>query len=266
MCKFLDVDIIKANLDAKLPGRKILVYKSTSSTNDVAVEYAKAGKINNGLAVFAERQSSGRGRRGNKWLGGDGKSLLFSVLLFDIALALEMVTLVSAVAVAQAIGEFSPVRCGIKWPNDIIVGTKKLGGILLESFSQNGKGNNYIIGVGINCCQSQADFDEEIAEIATSIKIESGQNCDRNFLAAKLINNLEKWLEAAKADPQQVLVRWQQMSRLLGRRVRLECDRKEFVGICTGIDPVEGLVLQLERGGVRLFNASHTTVIAYGNL
>ncbi len=261
--KPLDVDKIEAGVTAKRFGGKVLVYKCTASTNDVAAEYAKAGRANDGVVILTEQQSSGRGRRGNKWMGGTGKSLMLSTLIFDARLTKPMMTLASAVAVAKTIEKFGAVKCGIKWPNDIIVGKKKMGGILLESFSKNNSENNYILGIGINCCQKQDDFDKEIAETATSIEIESKRNCDRNVLAAKLLNNLEKWLQYAKHDAEAVLTSWKQFSRLLGKRVRLKCDRKEFVGICTGIDPVEGLILRLERGGVKLFGASHTTVLGY---
>jgi BirA family biotin operon repressor/biotin-[acetyl-CoA-carboxylase] ligase len=258
----LDVDIIKADLQRRLIGTEAVVYESTSSTNDIAWEYAK-NENNNGLAIFAEEQTAGRGRGGNKWLSGKGESILCSILLLDRKCGAELLTLAAALAVGESIIEHCGLDAKIKWPNDVVVNGKKIAGILLESRTHNDSGD-YVIGIGINCHQ-QKDFFEagELQMPATSIDIESGRSVERNLLAAALLRSIDKWAETAENSSETVVAKWQQMSNQLGHRVTVRYNRKHFTGNCIGLDPAEGLILQLEHGGVRMFDAAHTTIIKH---
>ncbi len=128
----LDPDLIRANLKTRRIGRKVLIYDRTSSTNDVAAEYAR-NSDNDGLVVFAEEQTAGRGRAGATWRGGREESLLFSIALVDCPISNELLSLTCAVSVAEAIGQIGGCQAGIKWPNDIILSGRKVAGILLES-------------------------------------------------------------------------------------------------------------------------------------
>lgn len=250
----LDPDKIKANLNTKRIGKKILIYSSTSSTNDIAAEYAK-NKKNDSLAVFAEQQTAGRGRTGAKWLSGQADSIICSILLTKVKLNAELLSLACAVAVADAIGK--PAK--IKWPNDILLNGKKVAGILLESKAKDDT-TVYIIGIGINCHQQENDFPTELKQTATSIDIESRTVCDRISLAKRLLTSIEHWLEIAEQMPEKVTERWNKLSAQLGHRVTLLYNRRKFTGTCIGIDPQKGLVLQLDTGGVRMFDAVHTTI------
>ncbi len=255
----LDVNAIRANLNTSRIGREMLVYKSTSSTNDIAAEYAKAGDKNDGLAVFAEHQTAGRGRRGNQWLSGKGKSILCSVVSFEPKIEADMITITAAVAVAETIEKGAK----IKWPNDILLDGKKASGILVEAFTRNKK-KYFIIGIGINCHQSKKDFDGELASIATSIDIENGTVCDRNRIAKRLLVNLEHFLDVAVKDPGEIVGKWRAASMLFGKRITVEHNGAQFTGNCIGVEPAEGLIIQLERGGVRMFHAVSTTIVKNG--
>ncbi len=261
--ELLDVDVIEAGLSAKLIGTKVLVYKSTASTNDIAWEYA-ANKANSGLAVFAESQSAGRGRHGNKWVSAPSQSILLSILLKNFSCPAELITLAAAVAAAQAITKVAGLdqaAARIKWPNDIMLSGKKVAGILLES-KVSSAGGDYVIGIGINCRQSKDFFDETNLQMpATSIDLESGGIIDRNLLARKLLICLDKWIATAKNAPDTIIRSWQQLSSQLGSRLTLQCDQQLFSGNCIGIDPTKGLIMQLDSGTVRMFDAAHTTVV-----
>jgi len=254
----LDPDKIKANLKTKRIGRKILVYNRTSSTNDIAAEYAK-NKKNDGLVIFAEEQTAGRGRAGTKWHSGRADSILCSIVLTDCKCNAELLSLTCAVAVADGLGKISGSEAKIKWPNDIILNSKKAAGILLESKIDN-NGNTYIIGIGINCHQRQDSFPAELQPIATSIDIESRSIADRISLAKRLLTSLDHWLEVAEKDSEKVTDQWRKLSIQLGHRVTLLFDGTKFTGNCIGIDPEKGLILQLDTGGVRMFDAGHTTI------
>ena len=253
----LDPDKIKANLKTKRIGREILVYNSTSSTNDIAAEYAK-NKNNDGLVVFAEEQTVGRGRAGAKWRSGHSDSILCSIVLIDSKCSPELLSLACAVATAEAIGKAANNEAKIKWPNDIILNGKKVAGILLES-KLNNDGGVYILGVGINCHQKQEGFPPELQPIATSIDLESQTVCDRISLAKRLLTSADHWLEVAEKNSEEIADQWRRLSIQLGHRVRLVYDGQIFTGNCIGIDPEKGLILQLDTGGVRMFPAAHTT-------
>ncbi len=285
----LDPDKIKVNLKTKRIGREILVYNSTSSTNDIAAEYAK-NKNNDGLVVFAEEQTSGRGRTGSKWQSGHGDSILCSIVLIDSKCSPELFSLACAVATAEAIGKPGSSQAEIKWPNDIILNGNKVAGILLESSPRQGTGDDvipakpvlsrlvpssvegvegagihadcrtYIIGIGINCHQKKDSFPPELQSTATSIDLERQAICDRVSLAKRLLISLDRWLEAAEKNSKDIIDRWRRLSIQLGHRVKVVCDGQTFTGNCIGLDPEKGLILQLDTGGVRMFPAAHTTI------
>ncbi len=254
----LDPDKITANLNTVRIGGEVIVYDSTSSTNDIAGEYAN-GKGNDGLVIFTEEQFSGRGRGGNQWFSGRGESVLCSVLLMGLDCGAELLSLACAVAVAEAIGKAGPCEAKIKWPNDVWLGGRKVAGILLESRTA-GKSVAHIIGVGINCHQGTESFSPELRDIATSIDMESESRCDRVLVAKRLLLSLDYWIGAAESDCVSVIDRWRELSIQLGHRVELIFDGRWFSGHCIGIDPEKGLIVKLDRGGVRMFEASHTTV------
>jgi len=256
--ELLDPDKIKANLKTKHIGRKILVYDSTSSTQTIAAEYEK-NKENDGLVIFAEEQTAGRGRAGSNWYSHRSDSVLCSIVLTKSKLNAELLSLTCAVAVAEAIGKPAKGQAQIKWPNDIIINGKKVAGILLESKADT-DGDTYIVGIGINCHQKKKSFPDELRKIATSIDIESNTTIDRISLAKRLLISIDYWLEVSAKKSQKVIDQWRNLSILLGNRVRLVYDGREFSGNCIGIDPENGLILQLDTGGIRMFDAAHTTI------
>jgi BirA family transcriptional regulator, biotin operon repressor / biotin---[acetyl-CoA-carboxylase] ligase len=173
-----------------------------------------------------------------------------------------MLTLTAAVAACEAIGRCGSKQAKIKWPNDILLGEKKLAGILLES--KHSKGHfNYVIGIGINCHQKKESFPADLHDVATSIDIESKTICDRISLAKRLLVSLDEWLGEMAKDSKAVLDRWYELSAQLGHRVTLRYNRRSFTGRVLGIDPKEGLIVQLESGGVRMFPAVHTSMVRH---
>ncbi len=292
----LDPDRIGANLETRRIGRKILVYERTASTNDVAVEYAR-NPDNDGLVVFAEEQTAGRGRTGAPWLSRHGDSLLFSVLRRDCDLANELLSLTCAVAVAEALGAVGRESARIKWPNDILLAGRKVAGILVESKrvsrisnlrsrpSGNLRGSprdtstvcpernreeqrdtryeqrdTVVIGIGINCHQTAESFPPDLRDTATSLDLVAGTRCDRTILARRVLAFLDHWLLQAARSETQVIETWKGLSTQLAQRLTLTYQGRTFTGHCLGVDPVQGLILQLDRGGVRMFDAPHTTL------
>jgi len=253
--ELLDVDKIQSNLKTKRIGQKVLVFNSTSSTNDLAKRYA-VDKNCNGLAIFAEEQNAGRGRTGNKWFSQRSQSILCSIILSEHNINPELLSLTCAVATADAIGK----KAKIKWPNDILINGKKVSGILLESIVTNNT-YTYIIGIGINCHQNETSFPQEIRHMATSIDIESKTTCDRIGLAKRLLISIDNWLEIAESNNEKIIEYWTKLSIQLGHRVNLSYNKKVYSGNCVGIDPEKGLIVRLDSGGIGMFDAAHTSII-----
>jgi len=263
----LDPDAIQANLQTRRIGGKVLVYDRTASTNDIAAEYAR-NPDHDGLVVFAEEQTAGRGRSGAAWHSRHGDSLLFSVVLIDCKVKSELLPLTAAVAIADAIGQVGGRQARIKWPNDILLDgpndilldARKVGGILVES-RRTGKHTAHIVGIGINCHQTAEAFPPDLRETATSLDLTGGTRCHRIPLARRVLTSLDHWLAIAERDSKRVTDAWSRLSTQLHHRVTLSCNGKRFTGHCIGVDPEKGLILQLDRGGVRIFHAAHTHIV-----
>jgi BirA family biotin operon repressor/biotin-[acetyl-CoA-carboxylase] ligase len=251
---YIDPDKISRNLNTKTIGKKIVVFESTSSTNDIAGEYAK-GADNDGLVVFAESQTAGRGRSGNKWLAGKGDSILCSILLTSVKISGELLSLAAAVAAAEAIGR----KAKIKWPNDIILNGKKVAGILLETKKLKSH-TAFILGIGINCNQKVSDFPHQLQQTATSIDIETAATTDRITLAKRLLICLEHRLAIAEKNGEKIIEKWNRLSTQLHHRITVVFNSRKFSGTCIGVDPEKGIIVQLDTGAVRMFAAAHSSI------
>lgn len=251
---------ILKDLHTKHVGRTILILESVSSTNDAAWE--SAGRSDSdGLCVFAEIQTAGRGRRGRTWYSGKGESLLFSILLQQCPLQADILTLASAVAVAESLARQFPLNIQIKWPNDVLIENKKICGILTE-FRRVNSQPCFVIGIGINIHQRHAFFDSLSLDVpATSLSIETNTAGDRNALAASMLNSLDHWLSICRYAPQQVADIWKHYNRQIGSQIRILENQQEFRGTCLDIDPAKGLLVQLNRGPIRFFHAANCMVI-----
>lgn len=267
----LELDRIIAGLDTGRVGRRVEVHETVSSTNELAWELA-GERDGDGLAVFAEYQSAGRGRLGRCWDSPRGASVLMSLVLDDPAnnLCGNTLSLLTAVAVVDAVDTAAGVAAEIKWPNDLIVNGRKLGGVLIESrpgrsFADDASrevGTRYVVGVGINCLQHRNHFPEALKGSATSLDLESSHPVKRTEVARRLLVELDRWLAAPHDwDSQTLHDAWVRRALPLGRRIRLRQEGKEFSGHVLDIDPAAGLVVQLDRGGRRLFDAASTSVV-----
>jgi BirA family biotin operon repressor/biotin-[acetyl-CoA-carboxylase] ligase len=132
--------------------------------------------------------------------------------------------------------------------------------MLLES-KTSATGTCYILGIGINCHHSKDAFPGELQKTSTSIDIETGTICDRLSLARRLLTSIDHWLDMAEKNAERVIDQWRKLSLQLGHRVTLLFDGRKFTGNCIGIDPEKGLIIQLDHGGVRMFDAAHTTIV-----
>ena len=258
----LDIAGIRAGLACRRVGRKIELVDSVASSNDVAWQRVEAG-CEDGLVILAEHQRSGRGRFGRVWESPRGASVLCSVVIVDESAVLKggLPGLICAVAACDAIRSAAAVPAEIRWPNDLVVNGRKVGGVLVESRPRNGGGRVFVAGMGINCLQQAAHFGPELRERATSLELESPGPIDRTGVARSLVQALDAWLaEAGPGLSERVRAAWLARAGGLGLAIRLRQGGREYSGVVLDLDPTLALVVQLDQGGRMLFEADSTTV------
>ena len=186
-------DKLRTDLGPVTIGREIVVLKETASTNDVVREMADRDAAE-GLVVFAEHQTAGRGQRGNRWESAAHKGLWFSILLRPNLGVKESsrVTLWAARTIASTIESVYFVPAVVKPPNDVCVNGRKLAGVLLEMRARPRAAHVAILGIGLNVNQAASDFSKDVRERAISLAMIKGARQDRPSLAVALLRNLDR--------------------------------------------------------------------------
>jgi BirA family biotin operon repressor/biotin-[acetyl-CoA-carboxylase] ligase len=189
----LTAEKIRADLGEVMIGREIVVLEETTSTNDAILQIATR-ETNEGLVVFAEHQTAGRGQRGNRWESAAHKGLWFSTLLrpkIDIGESARL-TAWAAQTVAETIGNEFSLTATIKTPNDVYVDGRKIAGVLVEMRAQKNARHFAIAGIGINVNQALEDFSPELRPRAGSLALLLDRPLDRHALAVALLRNLDR--------------------------------------------------------------------------
>lgn len=244
---------IREGLSTQIIGRKVFYCDSVSSTNDLARELARKG-AGEGSLVVAEEQTGGKGRLGRGWYSPKYKGIWFSLLLYPPVNPSEasQVTMMAAVALASAIRDETGIVAGIKWPNDLLVGGKKICGILTEMSAEMERINHLVLGAGINANQDQTDFPEEVRSTATSLKVEAGRTVSRVRLLQASLAEFERWYRIWLAQGfSPVLARWKEMSISLNCPVRIHTLNKSWDGWAEDVDEDGALLLRLPDGGLQ---------------
>ncbi len=254
---------ISFRLETEVIGRRIITLGEIASTMDVARGLAAHGG-EEGLVVFAEFQGAGRGRLGRRWFSLPHKDLLFSVILRPAAppsAGDHLLTITAAVAVAQCIREAEGLQGLIRWPNDVIIKEKKVAGMIVEGASSD-YGNFYILGVGINVNTPEQETPERLKDTSTTLRVEKGAALDRTLLARKMLKYLDHWYLISQANEVEKIGRaWRDLSSILGKRVRLLEEGKEFAGRVLDLSPEMGIMLELDSGAQRLFQSQRVTLL-----
>src|SRR5258707_4368229 len=189
----LVVEELQTDLATGVIGREIIVLEQTGSTNDAILQIANANS-KEGLVVFAEHQTAGRGQRGNRWESAAGKGLWVSILLrpkIDLASSLKLTGL-SAVAVSGAIQNEFSLTPTIKPPNDVQIDGRKIAGVLVEMRAQEKAAHLAIAGIGANVNQSPEDFPKELQSRAISLAIELGNETDHQGFTVAPARKLDR--------------------------------------------------------------------------
>ncbi len=232
----------------------IFCYQSVVSTNDIALSMSLKDGFRSGMVILAETQEKGRGRLGRKWSSPPGLNIYMSMLLRPEIEPRHaaFLTIMTALASASALREETGLDVRIKWPNDLMVSGKKLGGILAEIKTENNRIQKAVIGVGINVNASAGDFPPELADIATSVLLETGRCFPRAGIITGILNSFESRYDLLKNDWRELLIKeMRARSSSLGRQVRITDCGATISGLAEDIDDEGMLLVRLASGLLR---------------
>ncbi len=252
-------------------GRQVFVHDALDSTN--AFLLRAAATAGDGALAWAESQTAGRGRLGRRWEAPRGSSVLLSVLLDEPSDSPLLIRggLLAAVAACEAVEQATHCTAGIRWPNDVLVHGRKLGGVLVESCNWGPRSSAsrpsvgdraVVIGIGLNCYQQRGHFSPEIASHATSLELESRQPVLRQAVAASLVACLDARLSQIATPATgwpELHAAWRARCMDMGTRVALQHDARTFHGTALEVTADGDLLVQLDEGGRRTFAPASTT-------
>ncbi|MDP3113043.1 MAG: biotin--[acetyl-CoA-carboxylase] ligase [Thermodesulfovibrionales bacterium] len=245
-------------------GREIIFFESIGSTNTAALELAEKGAPH-GTVVIADRQTKGKGRLGRTWVSPPKKNIYMSVILRPEIEPKDatLLTIMTAVSCAKGVMKSTGLKAEIKWPNDLMISNKKLGGILTEMKSDPDGIVFAVIGIGINVnSKTKKDFPPDIQGIATSIKEELGKIQSRTFIIAEILKELEHWYNVLLNEGRKPLFdEWKRLSATLGRKVRVTAGDNVFTGVAEDIDKGGMLILRLPSGMLKKISSGDLTMM-----
>ena len=255
-------DLLSLGHGNEVIGRDIRVFQETSSTNDVIEKLARDG-VGEGVVVFAESQTRGRGRLGRKWLSPLGKGLWFSVLLRpDLRpQAATQLMVAASVSVARAIQEQTNLSPEIKWPNDILIRGKKVAGILTELSAELDHVKYIILGIGVDVNLGANDFPPDLRKLATSLKIETGHPVRRGELAAAILRALDAdYARIGRHEFSTIREQWQRLCSTLGRNVIIRVGDRSLCGLAESLDEDGALLIRTEHGHLERVTGGDVTL------
>jgi len=234
----------------RVVGRDIQVFEQTTSTNDVIEMLARDG-VKEGAVVFAEAQTKGRGRLGRKWMSPTHKGLWFSILLRPELRPQEttQLTVASATALRRAIKTVTGLSPEIKWPNDLLIGGKKVVGILTEMSAEVDRVRHVILGIGVDVNQDAVEFSPELRKIATSLKVESGREISRAELATEILRELDfDYARICGGKFSAVADEWEAGCATIGKNVSVQMGARQIRGRAEALDDDGALLVRTEHG------------------
>lgn len=247
MMEELDPKTIKRDLHTREIGQETICHRSVGSTNDVAKELAKEGAAE-GTVIVAEEQTRGKGRWGRKWLAPRSSSLLVSIILRPALsfFRLPWLTMASSLAVARAVEDITGLSVQFKWPNDILLESKKAGGILVEVGISGDILDYAVVGLGLNVNLDVRQI-PEIADTATSISMQLGPRVSRLALLRSFLESMEKEYRLVQQgeSPRE---RWASRLSLPGHKVQVTTPSGQESGWVEGVDADGSLILRRDDG------------------
>ncbi|MDO8490977.1 MAG: biotin--[acetyl-CoA-carboxylase] ligase [Dehalococcoidia bacterium] len=246
-------------LNTRFIGHNIFHYPTIPSTQDVAMQAARAGAFE-GAVVTADEQTSGRGRLQRSWLSPKDGSLSVSVILRPSARELARLFMVAALAAARSIEKATGLQTELKWPNDVLIDKRKVCGILIENELRGSAVSWAVVGIGININLDTSEH-PEIAGMATSLSAETGRRVSRSEMLKCLLEELEAVYLASRGGAP-VHQEWRARLVTLGTRVRANTGDSIETGCAESVDEDGALLLRRDDGSLVRIVAGDVTLRA----
>lgn len=239
---------VQDGLNTKKIGHTIVFYEETTSTNDMARKLAEEG-YPDGTVVIAEQQTGGKGRMGRQWKSQKGTGIWMSILLRpDIPpKSASKLTLIAGLCVCKAVRSVTGLEAGIKWPNDVLIGNKKICGILTEMNAEMDQIHSIVVGIGINV--NITEFPDELQQKATSLYLASGKKFSRKEILQKTLEEWEIAYQEYQKD-QNLNAFYQEYETYcitLNQEVQVIA-KEPFFGKAIGLNPEGELIVEKENG------------------
>ncbi len=258
--QYLNTHAIKSELNTTVIGSELYVLDSVDSTNDYLKSLGNNG-CKNGAVVAAREQVKGKGRLGRAWQSTRDKNITFSFLLRPHITPYEAsgITPIAGLAVCKSLREFTGLDCKIKWPNDIIIGKKKLCGILTEMSAEFDAVEYIVVGIGLNV--NQTEFPEDIAFKTTSLALETKRSFNQNKLLAVILEELEHVFSKTNLRlTNDALNDYISLCVTIGKSVSFQRGNSHVTGIAADISTHGELMVMMPDGTICSVNAGEVTV------
>ena len=242
---------VKQGLKTKFVGREISYYREVDSTQELAKKLATKGS-KEGTLVIAETQTAGKGRRNRNWLSPEGGIYLSIILRPEVSPSrAQIMALLAGLAAANTIRKLYDLKAELKWPNDILVNDRKVGGVLIEIAAEPDLINWLVVGIGLNANTKSASLPRELRTTAVSLEEEYGRKIPRVELVRKLLEEVEQlYLVFKKQGSAPILEGWKSMTNTLGVQVRVT-NGEVIEGKAMDVDHDGALIVKLADGNVR---------------
>ena len=255
---------VKWKLKTKIFGKTVISYQKVDSTNTVAYELAGKG-LDEGAVILADEQAHGKGRHGRVWMSPAKGGIYMSCILRPKMPPNEIprITLLAAVAVAKSIRGFTGLSAMIKWPNDILINSKKVCGILTEMKAEQDTVNFVILGIGVNVNTKAKQLPKEASSLSEQLRqVNRDEKVSRVELAKTILETLEAEYEGLKEKGfKPIIEEWKHLSDMLGSRIKVILPNRTFEGQAHNIDADGSLVVRLDSGVLEKVSSGDIVVV-----
>ena len=245
-----NLNLYKKKLSTNFIGQLIQYYPKLDSTNTKAWELIFKDTPT-GTVVITDNQTNGRGRQSNKWISIPDKSLTFSIILFPNALPsqINIYSLIAGLTITDCLIDYN-IQAKLKWPNDILINRKKVGGILCESKISGGIIQSLVIGIGLNVNETIGDFPEDLRPNVTSLMIESGKQYQSEVILANILNHLEHRIQNQNESHLQILD-WEKRCAHLNQKVTFHSGNEIVNGLFKGLSSTGQAIITIKNKEIK---------------
>lgn len=253
---------VSRGLSSKYIGHNIHFYEEVESTNNTAKKFVE-NNAPEGTVIIAEHQTAGRSRKRADWISPEGGIYMTMILRPEVTLLeASKLTIVTGVSIAKTLHDKFDVNVGIKWPNDLLIGNKKICGILTEAVTEKDKLEAVLVGIGIDVNIDEKDIPDEIQNIATSVKKETNIELNRAEIMREFFKTFEDLYEEFKIDNFKYIVsEWRRLSSTTGNRVKVYKDGKAVIADAVGITNNGALIIETDDGKLEKITSGECIII-----